>query len=223
MTKSFTSAPSHWCCTHSPLLDSLRRTPLELPEPVCAHTKKSQALALTTYTPGLDSVIGQSSCGTSNTVDDILADQMRLYSVTLYTPLTPFTVLFTHVIHDHENGRVDLQLLNDFVESLKPARHVSNTIDRFHSLCSKFCQIAEAYVSAKSQEAVMTEFDNYLSTLGLLPQPISQGNGLEMDPIASSLPPHTYQDWYSGNVGLYGLIDQETDFANLDSHFELEQ
>lgn len=147
---------------------------------------------------------------------------MRLRSVTLYTPLTPFTVLFTHVIHNHEDGRADLRLLNDFVESLKPARHVSGTIDRFHSLCSKFCQIAEAYISAKSQEAVMTEFDNYLSTLGLLSAPTNLGNGFEMDTTTSWVPP-TYQDWYSGNVGLYGLIDHETDFGNLNPNFEIQQ
>lgn len=125
---------------------------------------------------------------------------------------TPFTVLFTHVINGHDNGQVDLALLNDFVESLRPARQVSEGIDRFYTLCLKFYQIAEAYISAKNQEMVMSEFDNYLSTLGMMPQ-----NPDFEDPY----PMAGYdQDWYAGNVSLYGLIEDGSGtagFGDLDS------
>ena len=128
--------------------------------------------------------------------------------------------MFTHVINDHANGHVDLQLLSDFVETLKPARQVSGTVDRFHSLCSMFYQIAEAYISAKSQEAVMTEFDDYLSTLGLLPQTAGLENDFALAGSGASMPAN-YQDWYSGNVGLYGLIGDDTSFGNLEASFEI--
>ena len=134
---------------------------------------------------------------------------------------TPFTVLFTHVINDHKNGHVDLQLLNDFVQSLKPARQVSESIDRFYSLCSMFYQIAEAYISAKSQEAVMSEFDDYLSTLGLLPQPAGFDAAYPMDGTGGMIPSN-YQDWYSGNVSLYGLIEDESAIGNFDQNFGLQ-
>lgn len=140
---------------------------------------------------------------------------LTLCSVTLYSPLTPFTVLFTHVINDQENGHIDLQLLSDFVESLRPARQVSEGIDRFYTLCSKFYQIAEAYISAKSQEAVMSEFDDYLSTLGLLPQvPDINGQYSMMGGDVSM--PSNYQDWYSGNVSLYGLIEDQSGIGGFD-------
>lgn len=167
------------------------------------------------------SLVSQVESPSSYSVKLTFADPPQYCSVTLYTPLTPFTVLFTHVINDHENGHVDLQLLNDFAKSLKPACQVSATIDRFHSLCSMFCQIAEAYISAKSQEAVMTEFDDYLSTLGLLPQNASLENGMPFNGTDPSLPA-SYQDWYSGNVGLYGLIGDESGFGNLDQSFALQ-
>lgn len=127
-------------------------------------------------------------------------------------------MLFTHVINDHENGHVDLQLLNDFVESLKPARQVSEGIDRFYTLCSMFYHIAEAYISAKSQEAVMSEFDDYLSTLGMVPQTTGLDNGYTMTG-SGPLDFGGYQDWYSGNVSLYGLIEDQTGIGNLNQGY----
>lgn len=130
-------------------------------------------------------------------------------------------MLFTHVINDQENGHVDLELLNDFVESLRPARQVSEGIDSFYTLCSKFYQIAEAYISAKSQEAVMSaEFDEYLSTLGLLPQ----GPGFDSVYAMStkdSFTPSNYQDWYSGNVSLYGLIEDQSGIGNFEASLDV--
>ena len=192
---------------------------------------------------GLASVIGKCSQADSRCQHAIIAKKWLINSsVTLYTSAvrfvsfrrfeyilqsiltrrhrTPFTVLFTNVINDHENGHVDLQLLNDFVECLKPARQVSEAIDRFHSLCSMFHQIAEAYISAKSEEAVMTEFDDYLTTLGLLPQNTEVGDAAAMS-APNAVMPTNYQDWYAGNIGLYGLIGDEINISNHDWNFEL--
>ena len=99
-----------------------------------------------------------------------------------------------------------------------PARQVSEGIDRFYTLCSMFYQIAEAYISAKSQEAVMSEFDDYLSTLGLMPQNGGLDNGYSVTG-QDVMMPGNYQDWYSGNVSLYGLIEDEMGIGNFNQGF----
>lgn len=126
------------------------------------------------------------------------------------------------MINDHENGHVDLQLLGDFVRSLTSARQVSEGIDRFYTLCSMFYQIAEAYISAKSQEAVMSEFDDYLSTLGLLPQNAGLDNGYSVAG-QDAMMPGNYQDWYSGNVSLYGLIEDDMGIGNFNQGFSMQE
>lgn len=133
---------------------------------------------------------------------------------------TPFTVLFTHVINNGEHGDDDMRLLEDFVNSLHLAKHISDGIERFHHLCSIFYKIAESYIAAKNQEAVMLEFDNYLSTLGFVPNAAIGDNTLLAPDNANVGDGATanFQNWHSGNVSLYGLVQEDlSDLGNWDN------
>lgn len=152
------------------------------------------------------------------------------------TPLTPFTVLFCHIIANHKDCKEDLQLLERFVGSLHRSRSVSEGAEKFYQLCSVFWKVAEAYVHVKkdetgsfsnsgnavgqsthstAQQSGIGDFDEYLSALGLAPQFFQVGLA---DVTATQLPldedMSTYlQDWYSGNASLYGLLEQ--DLSNI--------
>lgn len=101
---------------------------------------------------------------------------------------------------------------------------------RFYQLCSVFFNVADAYVRAKQQEQkrrisssksqigqnqqwnqpLTGEFDEYLSALGFAPQqnmpPLDSSNMNQMDTDMSA---YLQQDWYTGNVSLYGLVEQD--------------
>nr|POE81228.1 hypothetical protein CFP56_77450 [Quercus suber] len=148
----------------------------------------------------------------------------------LNTPLTPFTVLFCHIIADHHNVQGDLDLIRDYVASLRPACQLSDGIEKFYRMCSVFWRVAEAYVSAKQTEeasrlqnattitrdleSVMGEFDGYLSSLGFAPVPQETGIDDPTSSVATSDMSSYLYDWYSGNASLYGLLEQN--FEGLD-------
>ena len=166
----------------------------------------------------------------------------------LRTPLTPFIGVFYNSIANYQTAQKDLQLLEDFVASLQPARRLSNGIDKYYQLCSTFFEVAEAYVWAKMQqqqfgsnrnmdpeipaqalEPAIGEFDEYLTTLGLFDPPSTtvEAEAALPDGAGSSnyihVNNHSQQqqvsdtanlpDWYSANMSLYGLLEQ--DFSGM--------
>ena len=156
--------------------------------------------------------------------------------MTLNVPLTPFTVLFCHIIANYQDCEEDLNLLERFVRSLHRSRSVSEGTEKLFQLCSVFWNVAKAYVHVKNQElsehhgtsnametnndqtlpqSVTGDFDEYLSALGLAPQPAQMGStdltvpGYQLEEDIS-----TYlQNFYSGNASLYGLL--EHDLGNI--------
>ena len=69
----------------------------------------------------------------------------------LHAPLTTFTGIFYNIIANPSDSQEDVQLLEDFVASLEPARRLSDPIEKFYQLCSAFVRVAQAYVRAKAQ------------------------------------------------------------------------
>nr|POE46225.1 hypothetical protein CFP56_73187 [Quercus suber] len=151
--------------------------------------------------------------------------------VVLNTPLTPFTVLFCHIIANHHEVQDDLDLIRDYVVSLRPACQLSDGIEKFYRMCSVFWKVAEAYVSAKlseeasrlknvspttqNLESVMGEFDGYLSSLGFAPVPPElEVESATSGAAASDMSSYLY-DWYSGNASLYGLLEQNFEGIDL--------
>lgn len=125
----------------------------------------------------------------------------------LRTPLTPFIGVFHNSIANYQTAQKDLQLLEDFVASLQPARRLSNGIEKYYQLCSTFFEVAKAYVWAKMQqqqvgstnnmapetpaqalEPTIGEFDEYLTSLGLfgLPTTTVEAEAALADGAASS-------------------------------------
>lgn len=152
--------------------------------------------------------------------------------VTLNVPLTPFTVLFCHIIANIKDCEKDLKLLERFVRSMHRSRGVSDGTEKLYQLCSVFWNVAKAYVQVKNQEVsgvygsgsgmligtnqanaqpVTGDFDEYLSALGLAPQPVQTTStdltapGFQLEEDMSNY----LQDWWSGNGNLYGLLDQD--------------
>ncbi|KAK6337457.1 hypothetical protein TWF730_002856 [Orbilia blumenaviensis] len=158
------------------------------------------------------------------TADSPVAMAGYLHWTILYSPFTPFIVLFCHVI---ETSNVDdLQLLNQFAESLQPALSTSQAVEKLYRLCKLLHQIAALYIEAKGQQQqdsdmsmVGNDLDTYLSQLGFISQNhvgegvnISNGSGLGSVPIINQA--QELGDWFSGNRYVMGLM--EDDFLDVD-------
>ncbi|KAF3209467.1 hypothetical protein TWF106_006902 [Orbilia oligospora] len=156
--------------------------------------------------------------------DNSVAMAGYLHWTILYSPFTPFIVLFCHVI---ETSNIkDLQLLDQFAESLQPALSISQAIEKLFRLCKLLHQIAALYVEAKGQQKqdsdmnmVGNDLDIYLSQLGF----ISQNHASENMNISATPGPGTAPivgsgqelgDWFSGNRYILGLM--EDDFLDID-------
>ena len=128
-------------------------------------------------------------------------------------------MIFCHVIANHNNSQQDSKLLEDFVNSLRPAAGLSEGVEKFMCLCSVFVKVAKAYIRAKAQEEeaslsrsadmqysqplpmqpVSGQFDGYLSALGFAPNNFAD----QIDP-----------DWYNGNVNLLNMMEQDISDPN---------
>ncbi|KAK6500278.1 hypothetical protein TWF481_010623 [Arthrobotrys musiformis] len=158
------------------------------------------------------------------TADNLVAMAGYLHWTILYSPFTPFIVLFCHVIET--SNLDDLRLLEQFAESLQPALSISQAIEKLHRLCKLLHQIAALYIEAKGQQPqgsdmnmVGNDLDTYLSQLGFLTQShateavnISDTSGLGGVPIMN--PGQELGDWFSGNRYVLGLM--EDDFLDID-------
>ena len=130
---------------------------------------------------------------------------------TLLTPFAPFFVLFCYVIET--SSADDLRRLFDFVESLRPVSTASEPVMKLYQLCQVLCNVAHAYVEAKSQpttnsDPINREFDMYLSALGFPPPdvaaPVSGGDeGL----AATAMQTDHLGNWFSGNQQMMGLLE----------------
>lgn len=176
--------------------------------------------------------------------NNVYAWAVYCHWVLLDAPLTPFTGVFCNVIANPESSTEDLHLLQDFVASLQPAVALSEAIEKFHQLCSIFVNVAQAYVRAKIQQRRATdngsgstfpnslqpligEFDELGASLGLFGSEFSQNldmsnassavmqDGLDPSGFEPAIQP-SLLDWQSGNVSLYGLLEQDLhDFVGI--------
>ncbi|KAJ4287806.1 hypothetical protein N0V90_012510 [Kalmusia sp. IMI 367209] len=158
---------------------------------------------------------------------------------------------------DISNSESYEEIEGDFVVSLESCRTISEGADKLYKMCHLFLQVAKLYVEAKTKESVtvttspsqpsqsgfypsgaadsginlntMTQFDPYLSALGLMPNaawPMTGfstiGTGAEtfppgsfdasMAPSGSGLQPGNptnVQDWFSGSRYLLGLMEDD--------------
>ena len=142
-------------------------------------------------------------------------------------------MLFCHIIANHQNCQEDLQLLQRYIDSLHHLRNFSEGAEKLYQLCSVFSKVAEAFVAVKTMESqqsypvhngglqpMVEDFDEYLSALGLGPQPFQPGfNGMAASDFQPVGDMSAYlQDWYTGNAGLYGLLDQDLSDINFASY-----
>ncbi|KAL2862573.1 putative C6 transcription factor [Aspergillus lucknowensis] len=154
----------------------------------------------------------------------------------LYSPFVPFVVLFCHIIE--VSSWVDLDRLEEFVDSLKPNCSLSTAITKLHQLCQVLSNVARLYIEAKAEgqtqesqalASVGHEFDTYLSALGLAP-PYSAEDG-DTRWAAGSVPSATVPggmgyaetqninppmhhmtqlgNWFSGNQYMMGLLEED--------------
>ncbi|KPM43761.1 hypothetical protein AK830_g2735 [Neonectria ditissima] len=137
----------------------------------------------------------------------------------LYTPFTPFTVLFCHVIET--SNAEDLQRLEKFAASLQPVISMSPAIDKFQRLCKVLHQVAALYIEAKAQAQqnqdmimVGNDFDTYFSQLGFIPEPYQAedmlpggGLGPSSGPTVNKAP--RLEDWFSGSRSVMGMMEED--------------
>ncbi|KAH7071970.1 fungal-specific transcription factor domain-containing protein [Paraphoma chrysanthemicola] len=184
----------------------------------------------------------------------------------LQAPFTPFIVIFCNAIQNTDP--TDLPSLQEFVDSLESCRALSEGADRLYKMCRLFLQIAKLYLQAKTQTVAipsqtfsptqpnyyttadgnnldvnsMTQFDPYLSALGLMPNsawPMAgfnpqgapgvdtfpQGQDLNgfpgIETAGSSMPPNNQnvQDWFSGSRYLMNLMEAGDDSQMPDLNF----
>lgn len=174
-----------------------------------------------------------------------------------------FIVIFCNIIQNVDDA--DLPSLNNFASSLESCRTLSEGADKLYKMCRLFCQVAKLYLQAKNQDNTaqsqaympnqsnyytsangtqfdvnnMTDFDPYLSALGLMPNSVwpmanfsgpqtteglgaySQVNpGLDMSGMG--LPDggqNSVQDWFSGSRYLINLMENSEDLQMPDLNF----
>ncbi len=136
----------------------------------------------------------------------------------LYSPFTPFIVIFCHVIET--SNADDLQRLDQFAASLQPVLSISQAIEKLHRLCKVLYQVAALYVEAKAQQEkdqdmgmVGNDLDMYLSQLGFISQQHSGESTAAGDEFEPSGAPRL-GDWFSGNRYIMGLMEE--DFLDFD-------
>ena len=159
----------------------------------------------------------------------------------------------------------DLPSLQEFVRSLESSRTLSEGADNLYKMCQLFLTVAKLYLQTKTRSETfaspppnyytapdgtqldlnsMTQFDPYLSALGLMPNaawPMAGFTGAEttsgldafedgadlsalavFDPAGIGLTagnPNSVQDWYSGSRYLMNLMDAGEDFHMPDLNY----
>jgi hypothetical protein len=147
----------------------------------------------------------------------------------LHAPFTPFTVTFCHIIANPTTASEDLQLLGDYVATLRSLSHLSEGVGKLYRLCDIFQKVADLYVQAKAQEAMrmtmqssknampmtqpsmqpaINDIDGYLSAIGFAPPAMTES--FANNPTGGDQLDATYlNDWFQGNSSLIGLLDQD--------------
>lgn len=177
-----------------------------------------------------------------------------------------FIVLFCNAIQNTDP--TDLSSLSDFVASLESCRIISEGADKLYKICHLFLQVLRLYIQAKSQYALacsqsvpeanrpnfyttadgaqldlnaMTQFDPYLSALGLVPNPAwpmagyatasttnirSLNHDHDLETNFSGIPvgqagvgQNSVQDWFSGSRYLMNLMEVGDDMQMPDLGF----
>ncbi|CRG84816.1 putative transcriptional regulatory protein PB24D3,01 [Talaromyces islandicus] len=162
------------------------------------------------------------------TSSSLFAKVGYLHWTILFTPFTPFIVLFCHVIET--SNMDDLQRLAQFVASLQPALKMSQPVEKLHRLCQVLHQVAALYVEARAKaqddqdqgmmSMIGNDFDMYLSQLGLVPRQTCNGSintsGISADFDMEGVVVESTQlaGWFSGNSHVMGLMEEE-DFSEF--------
>lgn len=148
------------------------------------------------------------------------------YRTILFTPFTPFIVLFCHVIETFNMD--DLQRLAQFVASLQPAFSMSQPVEKLHRLCQVLHQVAALYVEARAKQQdqeemgmIGNDFDMYLSQLGLVPRYSaslsgSTDFGMEGVLLGDDEAAQQLAGWFSGNSHVMGLMEEDLSEFLLD-------
>lgn len=136
----------------------------------------------------------------------------------LYTPFTPFFILFCHVIDTSDQS--DLERLHAFVISFQKASKLSDASVALQRLTQVLFNIALRYVELKARATSNTseqfgrEFDEYFHALGLVPTSTSGGvAGSSMAYAGTEGLPHVSEDssyvadWFHSNQQLMGLLE----------------
>lgn len=148
----------------------------------------------------------------------------------LHAPFTPFTVVFCHIIANAGSADTDLQLLGDFVATLRSLSHLSEGVAKLYRLCDVFQKVADLYVQAKAQEAAraslqnssssavpsappsmqpaINDIDGYLSAIGFAP-PMQDNFSSGASVPGNQLDANYLNDWFYGSSSLMGLLEQD--------------
>jgi hypothetical protein len=146
----------------------------------------------------------------------------------LNVPMTPFIVIFCHIIVHPFTSNVDLSLLAEFVTMLQHLCRFSEGVIKLYRLCDTFSKVGNLYVQAKHNQSgpqldtqptdftvdpnsdwigqpAVNNIDDYLSAMGFLPPSDSFTGNAEYDTSFLA-------DWYQGNSSLMGLLEQDLTF-----------
>lgn len=184
-------------------------------------------------------------------------------------------MLFCNSIQKADTSDVepDLNSLSEFIGSLESCRTISEGADRLYKMCHLFLRVARLYVAAKKQDAAskscgilqnnqsgyyttvdgtqldlnaMSQFDPYLSALGLMPDTVWPGTTYSSATTPTSMTTlgqsqamgntegagatglgfgssqrnsNPMQDWFSGSRYLMNLMEPGDDLQMPDLDF----
>ncbi|KAK5726041.1 hypothetical protein LTR15_004232 [Elasticomyces elasticus] len=161
----------------------------------------------------------------------------------LKTPITPFTVTFCHIIAHPYAATADIQLLAEFVATLKELCRYSEGILKLHRLCDIFCKVASLYVQAKQKEAsqkqdlqygsaasmqpepwmgqpAVNDIDQYLTAIGFAPPTALGDDGQGVMDSSMDFDASFLMDWYQGNNTIMGFLEQDIPEIPMNGQFD---
>ncbi|KAG8625732.1 hypothetical protein KVT40_006133 [Elsinoe batatas] len=154
--------------------------------------------------------------------------------IILLAPITPFVVVFCQIIAQPQSANSDLDLLANFVATLKEQRRFSEGMIRLHKLCDVFWKVASLYVRAKATEnesqpqpraqsdleelsddwslPTSAEIDAQLSSIGFAPPSLNINAMFDMPSNEAFVDPNQLMDW---KAFLHRLLRQEISYFDL--------
>lgn len=160
-----------------------------------------------------------------------------LHFTLLHTPFTPFLVIFCHIIETQSPS--DLAMLENFLQTMQPARGTSSAIEKMYLVCDVFHRVAKLFIGAAArdpsfsnpttpdhptQTQLRKELDPFMTRIGINNAYDAGFNATNFDPYTPSddtmydmntfIPGGNMGEWYSKDQLITTLLGNDFNFMD---------